>query len=461
MRSIFIYWIILPIIGICVSCNDNYPVIEGKVNGIGDTQVYLHAFDGKDLRLIDSVKSKSSSFVFKMSPERKHGMYHIRWGKAPGDGIDIIYNHDNVRFTTPKDSIHLMTFDKSPENDLFFAFYPIRITIEHLSNLGDVMNRTDPIGNKPKLVELNNYLDSLEYSVHYMLENLDEESKQLFAYKVIRAAFYPNYDYELQMGRAEKQDPYLFMQKNFFNNIDFNEPGLIRTPFLHNAIEDYMGLYVFPPSEEQFRKVSDFIISKAAVNDEMYDYVVNLLVRTFELSDFLEVYLYLMETYQTEICEDDNNYGDKHKLYEIVRQSRPGSQAPDIAGITPDGKTVSLYGNSGGKAIVLLFWDPDCEHCKLIIDQLVAFWPAYREKGLAVVTYGLTKYRDDWLHAIQEHNMGGFLNMTDLKDTESLVFEKYHIRGTPEIYVLNNDFKIFSRPSNYIQLDKDLTQILD
>ncbi len=461
IRTLYFYLFILPMIGISVSCTEKYPVIEGTVNGIGNTPVYIHAFDGQDLKLIDSVKSRNNVFVFNMSPERKHGMYHLRWGKNPADGIDVIYNYSDVRFTTPKDSIHLMVFQDSPDNDLFFAFYPIRITIEHLSHLGDMMNRADPIGNKAKLIELNHYLDSLEYAVQQMLDDLDRESKDLFAYKIIRSAFYPNYDYELKMNRTEKQDPYLFMQKNFFNHIDFNEPGLIRTPFLHSSIEDFMGLYVYPPTEEQYKRASDLIISKAAVNDEMYDYVVSLLVHTFEQSDFLEVYLYLMEIYQSELCEGDNLYEDQHKLYEIVRQSRPGSQASDIAGTTPEGKTVSLYGNAENKAVVLLFWDPDCDHCKIIIEQLVAMWPSYRAKGISVVTFALTKYKDDWMEAIQEHHMENFLNMTDMKDTESQAFSKYHIRGTPEIYLITEDFQIFSRPSNYIELDRDLNQIIN
>jgi thiol-disulfide isomerase/thioredoxin len=461
MRSLLIYLIALPMLCASLSCSEQHPVIEGKVTGIGDVQVYLHAFDGKDLRLIDSVKSRKDVFVFSMKPERKHGMYHVRWGNGPADAVDVIYNYGDVKFSTLKDSLHLLAFDKSPENNLFIAFYPLRLTIRQLNDIGDQMNRADPVGNRQKLAELSHFLDSLEFSVQKSLDELDNYSKQLFSYKVLRAAFSPSYDYELAKGRIQKQDPYVYIRANFFNHIDFHEEGLTRTPFIHTAIEEYMNLYVSPHDDEQFRKACDMIISKAAVNDTMYEYVLNLLVKTFEISDFWQVYLYLMETYQTEICDDTQAYEDKSKLYHVVSASRPGSPANDISGFTERGEKMSLKQNAAGKAIVLLFWDPECEYCKIIIQHLTIVWPSYRTRGLSVMTFALTADRDEWLEAVSELQMQHFINITDLKDMNSEVFDKYHIRGTPEIYVLSEDFLIFSRPSNHMQLDKDLNQLMN
>jgi peroxiredoxin len=460
MRSFLISVLILPVLCIAISCSDNTHSIEGNITGIGNRQVYLFSFEGSNFTLVDSVKSKEDIFVFSMNPEQKHGMYHVRWGREANSGVDVIYNYEDFKILCHKDSIELLRFENSPENDLFYAFYPIKLTIQQLLKLGDRMHRADPAGNKSKLIELNNYIDSLEYSVNQMIDELDSSSVKLFAYKVVRAMFYPHYSYESEMGRTKAENDFQFMQTYFFSYIDFNEPGLIRTPFIQMAIEDYLTLYVHPPGDEQFRKAADLIMSKAAVNDEMYDYVINLLVRSFETSDFWGVYLYLMETYLSEVCEGDGGYDDNHLLYEVVKNSRPGSPAPDIAGTTPDGRTVSLKGDVQGKAIVLLFWDPDCEHCKHIIDQLVVVWPAYKEKGLQILAFGLTTNRDEWLEAIDEHKMGDWIHMSDFKETESVVFEKLHVRGTPEIYILKEDYTIYSRPLNYMQMDKDISELL-
>jgi len=460
MRSFFISLFILPVLCIAISCTDSNHKIEGNVTGIGNETVYLFAFEGSSFNLVDSVVSKDDEFVFSATPEMKHGMYHIRWGKEANSGVDVIYNYENFKLFCHKDSIELLRFENSPENDLFYAFYPIKLTIKQLVNLGDKMNRVDPVGNKPKLKHLSHYIDSLELSVNQTIDKLDTASKSLFAYKVVRAMFYPDYAYEFEQGRTKAKNAFEFMHTYFFSYIDFNEPGLIRTPFIQMAIEDYMTLYVYPPTEEQFRNASDLIMSKAAVNDEMYDYVINLLVNTFETSDYWETYLYLMETYLAEVCDGDGGYDDKQLLYEVVKNSRPGSAAPNIKGVTPDGKKMSLKGDVHGKAIVLLFWDPDCEHCKHIIDQLVVVWPAYKERGLQILAFGLTTHKDDWIEAIDEHKMGDWIHLSDFKETESVVFDELHVRGTPEIYILKEDYTIYSRPVNYIQMDKDISALL-
>ncbi len=460
MKTFLLYLLILPVLVMALSCSENDHSVEGNVKGLGDAKVYLFEFEGSHFNLVDSVNSKKDKFIFEMTPNRKHGMYHVRWGREANSGIDIIYNYEDFKFFCPKDSIDLLRFENSPENELFYAFYPIKLTIQQLIDLGDRMHRADPAGNRPKLIKLNKYIDSLEYSVNQMIDELDSASASLFAYKVVRAMFYPKYSYEIEMGRTKATDDFQFMQAYFFSYIDFHEPGLIRTPFIQMAIEDYLTLYVFPPSDEEYRRAADHIMSRAAVNDEMYDYVINLLVGSFETSDYWEVYLYLMETYMAEVCEEDGGYDDKHLLYEIVKNSRPGSVVPDIAGTDTQGRTLSLKGDVHGKAIVLLFWDPDCENCKQIIDPLVAMWPSYKEKGLEILAFGITTQQDEWLNAIEEHSMGDWMHISDFKETESVVFDKLHIRGTPEIYILDENYKIYSRPLNYMQMDRDISELL-
>ncbi len=461
MRSFLFYLTIIPLLGIALSCGNKETSIEGHISGIEDSDVFLLSYEGKSVTRVDSTRSKNGKFKFMMSPELKHGMYHVHWGPQPHEGIDFVWNYENFSFTAHNDSIgQTLTFNNSPENDLFYAFYPIKLTITQLTAMGDHLNKTDPMGNRNKLIDLNNYLDSLEFAVHQLLDDLDEDSKKLFSYKVLKAAFFPNYDYFYDKGKVTKMDPLVFMHFYFFENIDFNEPGLIRTPFLFFAIEEYLSLYVSPPTSEQFQKASDMIISKAAVNDEMYEYVTSLLVKTFESSDFWEVYLYIMETYQSEVCSDHDAYGDKGKLYEIVSNSKPGSPAPDFSGVTTEGKPSSFHEVFSPTGYVLLFWDPDCAPCEFLIAQMSAFMPQYRQKGVEVVAFGLTKDKEEWLDAIDKHKMKDWVNLTDLKDTESPLFDKYHIRGTPEMYVVTKDFEIFSRPSNYIELDKDLARLM-
>jgi peroxiredoxin len=462
MKKTVIILILLPLLcmGSCREKTDKF-TIEATITGIGSSQIFLYAYEGVNQQLVDTTQSNNDIFAFELPLDFPTGMYHVRWGAKPYEGIDILINGENFKLFAHKDSIgETLQFVDSDENELFYAFYPIKLSIRQLISIGDQMNRVDPFGNKQKLMELNEYLDSLEFQTHALIDEIDEKSQELFAYKVIKAAFYPNYDYYFANNKVKKMDAYLFMQSHFFDHIDFNEPALIRTPFVFQAIEDYLSLYVYPPTEESFQKACDMIISKAAVNDEMYDYVSHVLVKTFETTDFWQLYLYLMETYLSDICTDDNIYNDNTRLYKIVKNSRPGSVAQNIYGFSPGDDKVSLHDISA-KAIVLLFWDPDCYHCKQIIQELVTVWPSFKEKGLQVAAFSISKDKKEWINSINFHKMEDWIHFTDLKDTKSDVYDKYHIRGTPEIYVLTHDFQIYSRPSNYMMLDSDIMELLN
>lgn len=461
LRYVLLYAIMLPAVCLAASCTKKQYTVEGNISGLGSVKMYVYVYEGKMHIPVDTIQSENDKLIIEFPEETPSGMYHLTWSDDVNQGFDFVFNKENFSFTARADSVfQTLVFENSPENDLFYAYYPIKLVIESLVLLGDRLNKEDPMGNKPKLIELSHYLDSLEFSTLQSLDQLDNETQQLLSYKIIRAAFYPNYDYYLSQGGKPYKSAYLFMQQRFFDNIDFHEPGLVRTPFIYNAIDDYIWLYVYPPEKEQYQKACDMIISKAAVNDDMYAYVTTLLAGTFENSDFWEVYLYIMETYMTDICSEDGTYSDKMKLYEVVKNCRPGNQAADISGITPDGQTISMKEDVHAKVIVLFFWSPDCEHCKQTIDQLVTIWPAYKEMGLSIVAFGLTTNKEEWLQAINDHHMEDWIHITDLKELESPAFDVYHIRGTPEMYVLKNDFEIFSRPLNYMMLDRDLMQLL-
>ncbi len=451
------------IFSICISasCSQENNFVEGNIAGIGQSKVFLYSYADNKINLVDSAYSKNDIFVFNLSDSVVPGMYHIRWGKNPQDGIDIILNSEKFKLYAHRDSVpKTLVFENSPENDLFYSFYPLRLVIQQLTKHAEMLNKTDPIGNRKELLSLNQHLDSLEYNVSHLLDELSDNSKQLLSYKILKTAFLPNYDYYLKKGKTEKIDPYLFMQRHFFENIDFNEPLLIHTPFLFDAVEKYLSLYVHPRNIEQFKKACDFIISKAAVNEQMYDYIVNLLVRTFEKSDFWEVYLYLMEMYYPQVCSDQNAYSDEKLLFEIVKNSRPGSVAKDLNGITADGKIFSLQKDIHAKVVLLLFWSTDCPYCEELIHQLSDLVSEYDRTELKIVTFCLTKNKDEWTEAIKKNNMLKWINISDLKDKESPAFEKYHIRGTPEMYIITEDFHIFSRPVYLSELHNNLSSLL-
>ena len=62
---------------------------------------------------------------------------------------------------------------------------------------------------------------------------------------------------------------------------------------------------------------------------------------------------------------------------EIIRKNRPGSKAPDFPFITREGAATSLYEvlahlPMADTRVMLIFYDPDCDHCRETIDGIIA-----------------------------------------------------------------------------------------
>lgn len=463
IKHLIVVLLIFPIISLAaVSCTKSGYLIEGEVVGLQKGTLYLSSYYGSKLDKIDSVNFSGGKFKIYLPEDALPGMYRIYWNNNIPEGIDFIFNKENFRFKTHKDSLlSALQILESEENELLYSFLPLKLAIDQFMSLGDRLNREDPFNNKPALIEINNYIDSLEFRAYKLLAEIDENSKNKLSYKVLKAGFYPNYEIHLQMGGNEYSNAYEFMQKHFFDNLDFNEANLIRTPIIYMMVNEYLQMYVEHQTKESYIKASNFIISKAAVNDEVYDYVSSLLLKTFETSDFWEVYVYLMETYFSDVCYDENTqYADKQKLYLTVKNSIPGNKAQNFGALNINGNTASLYEHKA-TAILLFFWSPDCPYCAQQIEFLKMANEKYKDKDIKIIAFALTDSKKEWQESVNSYKINNWINISDLKGMDSDVFEKIHIRGTPELYLLSKDFVIESRPQNAQMLEDAIKKLVN
>ncbi|MBI2281195.1 MAG: redoxin domain-containing protein, partial [Bacteroidetes bacterium] len=119
---------------------------------------------------------------------------------------------------------------------------------------------------------------------------------------------------------------------------------------------------------------------------------------------------------------------------------------------------------------VLVFWDPECGHCKKELPKLATYYETIKDKNIAV--YAVSSNHDDaWKKFIVEHKLD-FINvavpqevykdqqkvneyvLSGLTDVKSLNYSKtYDIFTTPQIYLLDKDKIIIGK-----KLDTELLQ---
>ncbi len=421
-------------------------MLNGSIEGIGDVKIILQTYHGSSLTSIDSVFSKNGKFKFVLPDNLEKGMLKVKIGANSPMSIDIVYNYENIEFATTSDSLlTAIEFLQSEENRLFYSFYPLILSIKQMLAMGDFLNANNPIESKQELIKLNHYIDELELQTYSLFEKISKTDEKLFAYKIIKMLMLPNSNFSLDKESNTSIDEYEFLKVHFFDNIDFTEEGLINTPFLSKYLSDYLINYVYPQNYEEYKKAVDMILHKFSANDKMFTYVSQILTNTFETSEFLDVYMYIFDTYlQENICND--MLTDEFKTYEIVKKSSLGSVAPEIKGQYLNGDVFKLS-DMWDKQVLLMFWSPDCIHCIDMIKFLKYALQINKNTKTKIVAFAIVETKEEWERGIAENDMSEWIHVSDLKAYKSIVFNQIHIRGTPEIYVFR-DGKIVLRPQD-------------
>ena len=116
-----------------------------------------------------------------------------------------------------------------------------------------------------------------------------------------------------------------------------------------------------------------------------------------------------------------------------AQPDRIGLPAPEISGKTAGGQSVNLA-EFRGREVVILFWNPGCQFCRKMVDDLIAWDAVTRYPALLVVT----PREDDALQARS-------LRSRIIIDQEDRIASSYNAGGTPTALRIGADGLIKSQ----------------
>lgn len=140
----------------------------------------------------------------------------------------------------------------------------------------------------------------------------------------------------------------------------------------------------------------------------------------------------------------DTFHGKKlAKLIEKYKTLTVGKIAPDFQIEDIDFSTVKLS-DFQGKYVFLLFWSPDCDHCKDEIRQLKEIYKKYKNKGLEIFGIAITSDKPDWLRISYEEGII-WTNASEMKGWEGNITKLYKIFAVPYNYLIDPNGKIIGK----------------
>ncbi len=420
-------------------------IIFGTVEGLANSELWILGYEnGKATKLHKTKSNENGDFAFTMPKKLNHGFYTVYNEKYLE--LDFIYLGNPIELKTAiNKAISNAQFTNSPENSLYLQFYKERRQYQMLLNY-IVQNRNTasiPDSIVYKLVETadNNFL-KLSYKL--MLENNNS-----LLQKYLKALAYPTPLIEMQENSLYQS----YKQNIFLNMISDTAvlacDDLLNTPFLRYRY-DLLYKNMLPTMNPQIRiDLSKKIFESLGFIDLQTFFIYYLLDEALEHEDVLllsELKTWLNANEQTRVFETMVN-----KRMVQIRNLSVGAFFPDHRFLTIKGDSLRFSEMEGEQKLVI-FYSSECSHCGDLLLQLSDTTVVQWNSAIKPVIVSIEESKLNWSQFLVKNKIsfpGGIDNMALYNGT----LEKYNIRYTPTIFLIDKDQKIIAKP-------KDLDDIL-
>ena len=444
--------------------------INGSVEDLQDTSVILAYYFGGKQYATDTAQSVNGKFTFKGEKELKGGMYLI---VLPNQQyFDIIVSEKRFSFSTKiKDLVGAMTFKNSKENPPFY---------EYLSFITQMQKQVTPIRQQLESTEgdakkaLQDKAIAIDKQVKAFRTDYMKKYSDKFFSKIVTATteiVIPESPLD-SIGNPDKTFPYRFYKKHFWDNIDFSDARMLRTPIFFNKMDQYLDKLT-AKHPDSINVSADVLVNLSKANGDIFQYVVSYITSTYERSKIMgmdAVFVHMVENYYiTKQCD----WVDSTQLVKI--SDRAQKIAPNLIGRKAS-EFLDFYGrpfmkDTLGKLhtlqeveadyTLLVFYGPTCGHCKKEIPKIKHALDSLVETGINIKPFSVATEFDkaEWKKFINAQKIGDWINVADINHDEdgnpvasSDWRDKYDIYSTPVIYLLDKEKKIIAKRISYKQI---------
>jgi peroxiredoxin len=438
--------------------------IRYTVKGLANGKAYLAVCRGNIRIPVDTTSVVNGVIDFKKKKPLPVGVYRIIFKDS--SFTDLVFNNEDVVMENQLPYLRAnLKIIKSEETKIFYEYWntsrQLKDSIDETIKIGEVIYKNNGGVFTSDLDSMQKRVVLLNSNLKNFTTRLIEKSKGMFVQKLLKAYLSPDYEVYLKKPEAfQYKSRFSFLKDHYFDNVDFADSSLLNTEVFYQLANDYISTFSDPPTTDSYIRTIGFVLGKASDSKPVYNYLLNLMMNTFETSDFEEVYVYLIENYYLQnTCESGSGHKTIAAKAEALKKLEIGNSAPEIKMGDVNGNLTSLY-SINTKAVLLLFWSAECQHCEAAMLELINIYNDYKPKGLEIFGVSIDTVRSLWIEGISKNNLKWF-NVSDLKGLKSEYISSYNIWHTPTFYLLNKEKAIIARPLSVEQLKAKLKEIFN
>jgi len=396
--------------------------ITFKPQNLNDKYLYLKGIYGNQTFIVDSAKFAKKQYTFKNSTkELPAGFYYIQ-SKEGTIFTEIII--DNTRTFTIDATGEDIIFINSDENVVYQQFK-------------------------------NALLEGKDMGIYYYTAAESLLAKYILAQYIPVPV--PSFNWGSHEGQeAAAQKYYQYLIDHYFDNIDFKDIRLMRTP-LDVDLKDFFMESLYPQTSENvissienlFKRILDENPTTAQI--DVRDFYLKKLIHLYMSAEpkFDEVFIYLTDNYVSKLTPSqfiaDSEISVFQRIADRKRRTLVGETVPVFESYTIDHHKISTV-DIPAKYTILWFWDPDCDHCLEYTPQLCDFYSKYHTLyDFAVIACSVTEDYDRWVAFIKTHHLEWFNTSYSIEEPNYDAVEFFNFNDTPAIFIIDKQHKIVAR----------------
>jgi peroxiredoxin len=444
--------------------------IKVKINGVSDTIAYLGNHYGDKKYAIDTtVIDKNGVGVFQGNKNLEGGIYLVLLPSRGMTYFELLVDNDQD-FYLETDTINFVEHMKvsgSVENKLFYEFQNKMVKLQEKGmELQKLLQKVKDNKDSTKIVK-DQLLKLTEEKDEYWNKLITDKPKAMLAVmlKAMQDPVMPEFDIPKDCTNPDslkRAKTYFYNKDHYFDNIDFTDSRILRTPIFHNKLDTYMKKMILQ-HPDTIIKEGDRLVKFSEPDTNMFRYMLVYMLGYYEKTKIMgmdKVFVFFGENYY---LTDKAYWADsslKAKIAERVIALKPnlmGQKAPNIKLETIDGRPMSLW-DIKAEYTILYFFEPSCGHCKKVTPKLLETYHKYKKHNVEVFAIFTQHDRKEWQGYIDKYKLD-WINVYD-KYNYSNFRKKYDIYSTPVIYMLNDKKEIIAKRLDFEQIDEMLKHLL-
>ena len=462
--------LLICILGVCGTKAQGYHITVKSNNRSGIAFLGYH--QGKSIFVTDSAAVPANgTVVFKGAKKLPGGIYVIVF---PGKllSMDFLIDREQVISITA-DTAHLekAVITGSPANTLFREysnFVNIKGTQLETERKAYSASRTaaDSATHEANYRRYNRELNDYR-------DNIVRTRPTSMMAVLLSAMKDPPYPSKTPVTHTDSLNNYNFYKDHYWDNINFTEDRIIRTPFFLPKLERYYREVMSQSSDSLIRDI-DYRLLLARTSPEMYKFLLNWFTDEYYNPKYMgqdAIFVHLFQQYHSlgvSTWLSDKQHETITKKAYMLMSNLIGEQAADLKFTDTAGKPTPLYDVKADYTVVV-FWDPTCGHCKEEIPKIDSMYRAsWQQKNVKIyaVLSETEKLKPEWLAYINEHHIGDWINVyqsnaaaaQEEKDQQPSYRQLYNIVLTPTLYLVDKDKHIIAKNLTRYQIN-DLLEL--